>query len=791
MDGVRLNDKTSTLFECDFWVHKKCCGIRGSLSAVRNYVCPRCRGEARPLDVRPVTQVTVDEAVLDVEPSFCYLGDMLCAGGGCHGGAWCHHLMLRCLGKLQEAAADPNFQASIPQNPWQGVQLLCTIGNAAREKGKDSGAPKSPQRLRTGTTEAYGPCQGAYLFGKKADACRNHALLISVDDKAYLRPGTSEAVSRSMKVDVHGQGSCWQGERADKHLLRLTARNILQQLPCVEDKESDVFESARVSATSGQMAKKWRTACRHTNATQINQTVPGANTVKNSLSHEEGAASDACPDQGGGEYCQGERTYRKERSRESGDSADARSLLAQKNDQKIIEETLRTTYWRWRTGLLDTEYQPVVGTDDERGMRKAVLAAFPKGALISCVRHLNNNVADYLRDTVGMDAGQRKDTLKPLFGKEENCCIFTNIPRPGFLESCEEWRQRDTPQGMYTDVYDGKVWSAFQVVDGKPFLADRGNLAFMFNVDWFQPYKCTRLRGKMIPTRQSVGLQHPKPDAIMVAPPTVLLTEATLVGKSVIPTLAKARDPSVWTLVSLRQYNAEDIARKIETLTGEPPAMLLDIPRRKTQRQQVQTMPQETRHTQRHNCCQPRTQRSPTQAAPKNDPHRQTSPTHARLRPPRAPSTSSPRSKKKRRPVSSDSSSSDDEELELVHMKHMFIVGDRIGQTWMPWTMEQREADLLKGRFTLETWHYKVEATRVIESMAAPDLKVEKYTRPDGPTEGLMIFHLRDGTWHPCGWVRAKDKATVLQLGPVEDRVCVLLERYIKRGYCVLKVDIN
>ncbi|KAI8516582.1 hypothetical protein Bbelb_051630 [Branchiostoma belcheri] len=282
------------------------------------------------------------------------------------------------------------------------------------------------------------------------------------------------------------------------------------------------------------------------------------------------------------------------------------------------------------SSLLDTEYQPVVGTDDERGMRKAVLAAFPKGARISCVRHLNNNVADYLRDTRGMDAGQRKDTLKPLFGKEENCCIFTNIPRPGFLESCEEWRQTDTPQGMYTDVYDGKVW----LMENLPLLIG------------------------------SVGLQHPKPDATMAAPPTVLLPEATLVGKSVIPTLAKARDPSVWTLVSLRQYNAEDIARKIETLTGEPPAMLLDIPRRKTQRQQVQTMPQETRHTQRHNCCQPRTQGSPTQAAPKNDPHRQTSPTHARLRPARAPSTSSPRSKKKRRPVSSDSSSSDDEELD-------------------------------------------------------------------------------------------------------------------------------
>ncbi|XP_078674699.1 uncharacterized protein LOC144912839 [Branchiostoma floridae x Branchiostoma belcheri] len=67
---------------------------------------------------------------------------------------------------------------------------------------------------------------------------------------------------------------------------------------------------------------------------------------------------------------------------------------------------------------LDSEYHPVVGTDDERGMRKAVLAAFPKGARISCVRHLKNNVADYLRDTVGMDAELREDVLKPLFGKD-------------------------------------------------------------------------------------------------------------------------------------------------------------------------------------------------------------------------------------------------------------------------------------------------------------------------------------------------------------------------------------
>ena len=36
-----------------------------------------------PIDNRPVTQVDVDGTLLDVESDFCYLGDLLCAGGGC------------------------------------------------------------------------------------------------------------------------------------------------------------------------------------------------------------------------------------------------------------------------------------------------------------------------------------------------------------------------------------------------------------------------------------------------------------------------------------------------------------------------------------------------------------------------------------------------------------------------------------------------------------------------------------------------------------------------------------
>ena len=48
-----------------------------------DFVCPRCCDQARPFDNTPVTQVDVDGTLLNVEPNFCYLGDMLCAGRGC------------------------------------------------------------------------------------------------------------------------------------------------------------------------------------------------------------------------------------------------------------------------------------------------------------------------------------------------------------------------------------------------------------------------------------------------------------------------------------------------------------------------------------------------------------------------------------------------------------------------------------------------------------------------------------------------------------------------------------
>ena len=62
--------------------------------------------------------------------------------------------------------------------------------------------------------------------------------------------------------------------------------------------------------------------------------------------------------------------------------------------------------------------------------------------------------------------------------------------RPGFADLCQQWKSRSVSTA-FQDVYDGKIWKEFQVVDGVPFLSsvDTLGLGLMINVDWFQPYK--------------------------------------------------------------------------------------------------------------------------------------------------------------------------------------------------------------------------------------------------------------------------------------------------------------
>ena len=68
---------------CKRWVHKKCSGIKGPLHPDPEFRCARCLGTARAIDEREVSEVEVGNEKLEVVPEFCYLGDMLSAGGGC------------------------------------------------------------------------------------------------------------------------------------------------------------------------------------------------------------------------------------------------------------------------------------------------------------------------------------------------------------------------------------------------------------------------------------------------------------------------------------------------------------------------------------------------------------------------------------------------------------------------------------------------------------------------------------------------------------------------------------
>ena len=67
---------------CKHWVHKKCSGLK-RLTKDPDYRCTWCQETARSLDGRPQREIHVGPDKLEVVASFCYLGDMLSAAGGC------------------------------------------------------------------------------------------------------------------------------------------------------------------------------------------------------------------------------------------------------------------------------------------------------------------------------------------------------------------------------------------------------------------------------------------------------------------------------------------------------------------------------------------------------------------------------------------------------------------------------------------------------------------------------------------------------------------------------------
>ena len=71
-------------------------------------------------------------------------------------------------------------------------------------------------------------------------------------------------------------------------------------------------------------------------------------------------------------------------------------------------------------------------------------------------------------------------------------CISILMESNKFWDLCNEWRtSTSNSEDTLSDIYHGKVWKEFQVHSGVNFLADRHNLAFMLNVDWFRPFEHT------------------------------------------------------------------------------------------------------------------------------------------------------------------------------------------------------------------------------------------------------------------------------------------------------------
>ena len=79
------------------------------------------------LDRRPQKEVQVGSDKLEVVASFCYLGDMLSAAGGCELAMTMH--VKNAWKKLKELLPPP-----LLQDPWSWVQLMCPEWDASCNK---------------------------------------------------------------------------------------------------------------------------------------------------------------------------------------------------------------------------------------------------------------------------------------------------------------------------------------------------------------------------------------------------------------------------------------------------------------------------------------------------------------------------------------------------------------------------------------------------------------------------------------------------------------------------------
>ena len=80
LKGVGQNSIVCTKYKK--WVHKKCSGVKAKLTGIVNFQCSKClKGGLTPNLAAKGFKLDVDVELESVD-KFCYLGDMIGAGGG-------------------------------------------------------------------------------------------------------------------------------------------------------------------------------------------------------------------------------------------------------------------------------------------------------------------------------------------------------------------------------------------------------------------------------------------------------------------------------------------------------------------------------------------------------------------------------------------------------------------------------------------------------------------------------------------------------------------------------------
>ena len=108
-----------------------CSGIKGPLRLDPDFRCARCLGQARPINGRLVKEVQVEDENVEAVPEFCYLGDMLSAGGGCELAA-----VTRCKSSwgVPTATSPPHQLQPATFDQRSSVFNLCESCNAACDR---------------------------------------------------------------------------------------------------------------------------------------------------------------------------------------------------------------------------------------------------------------------------------------------------------------------------------------------------------------------------------------------------------------------------------------------------------------------------------------------------------------------------------------------------------------------------------------------------------------------------------------------------------------------------------